>query len=356
MRRDLPRYVLEQSYDWNYDHPPTPTNADIPQLDRTWRFLNWDLESPLGIAAGPLLNGDWILYYASLGFDFLTYKTVRSRERACYEAPNLLPVDTAQMDGQEQRVTASSTMRGSWAVSYGMPSKSPDHWRADVERTRDRLPKEKVLSVSVVATVQSGWSMSQVAEDYARCAEWAISAGADCVETNFSCPNVSTCDGQIYTQPNDAALIAEVVKQRIGDVPLLVKIGHFRDTTAIAPLVMAIAPHVDAIVSTNSVTAQVQTADGKLYFNGQKRGICGAATLNASVAQVQQLVQVLDSHSTNVAVVGVGGIENANGVRQYLKAGAATVQLATSVMTNPLVGCEIRKSMAADPWPPAVDH
>ncbi len=48
-----------------------------------------------------------------------------------------------------------------------MPSSEPDRWRQDVERTRKELSKEKVLSVSVVGTVQEGWDVQRLAEDYA---------------------------------------------------------------------------------------------------------------------------------------------------------------------------------------------
>ena len=47
----------------------------------------------------------------------------------------------------------------------------------------------KLLVVSVVGTVQDGWSMDDLADDYARCARWAVESGADAVETNFSCPS-----------------------------------------------------------------------------------------------------------------------------------------------------------------------
>ena len=85
----------------------------------------------------------------------------------------------------------------SLAVSFGMPSMPPDAWRADVEDTRKLLAAEKLLSVSVVGTVQPGWSTDDLAADYAQCARWAVDAGADAIEMNFSCPNVATCDGQL---------------------------------------------------------------------------------------------------------------------------------------------------------------
>src|SRR5258706_12511947 len=47
-------------------------------------FLGLKVRSRLGIAAGILLNSKWVAAYAGLGFDVLTYKTVRSSHRPCY--------------------------------------------------------------------------------------------------------------------------------------------------------------------------------------------------------------------------------------------------------------------------------
>jgi dihydroorotate dehydrogenase (NAD+) catalytic subunit len=194
----FPRYDISQTYDWNYDHAPEPLEVDVPPVVGQWKFCGLPVASPLGIPAGPLLNGRWLLYYASLGFDVLTYKTVRSGRRDCYPLPNLQPVRCAQLGGGERNLSAADTMQGSWAVSFGMPSKSPEVWRPDIECTKDKLPSGKVLVVSAVGTIQPEWTIDDLADDYARCARWAVEAGADGVETNFSCPNVSTCDGQLY--------------------------------------------------------------------------------------------------------------------------------------------------------------
>lgn len=343
----LPRYDRHRTYRWNYEHAPEPADVEVPPVPGEWMFCGLPVGSPLGIPAGPLLNGRWILYYASLGFDVLTYKTVRSQARECYPLPNLQPVRTGPLTGRESELPTTDHMQGSWAVSFGMPSMAPDVWRADVEQTRKRLSPDKILSVSVVGTIQSDWTLDQLADDYACCARWAVTSGADCIETNFSCPNVSTCDGQLYQQPEAAALVAERVREAIGSVPLIIKIGHVTDAEQAGTLLKALAPFANALAMTNSVAATVRGHDGQLLFDGSQRGICGDATRTASVEQTRRFRRAIDEQALDVSLIGVGGAGTAAHVRRYLEAGAEAVHLATATMLDPFVGCRIRRELAS---------
>src|SRR5262245_60795794 len=127
MQQTLPRYDRDQTYRWNYDHAPdAPPQVDVPVVPGRWTVCGRPVGSPLGISAGPLLNGRWILYYAALGFDVLTYKTTRSTLRECYPLPNLQPVRTGPISSVGRSLVTSDKMRGDWAISFGMPSMEPD--------------------------------------------------------------------------------------------------------------------------------------------------------------------------------------------------------------------------------------
>ncbi len=249
-----------------------------------------------------------------------------------------------QISDDMTELPAAAEMEGSWAVSYGMPSKEPAVWRADMEATRHALPAGKLLSVSVVATVQDGWSLDDLAADYAQCARWAVEAGADIVETNFSCPNVSTCDGQLYQHPADAAQVVERVREAIGTIPLVVKVGHVPSVENAAQLIDAIGQSVDAIAMTNSVATQVRDQD-TLLFDGQKRGICGAAILEASIAQLKMFAGLIGDQGRNIELIGVGGISSADHVQQCLTAGAHACHIATAAMTDPEIALRIRADL-----------
>ncbi len=342
--KQLTGYDYQRDYDWNFDHPPAMAEVDVPPMPDSWQFCGLPVDSPLGIPAGPLLNGRWLLYYAGLGFDVLTYKTVRSVERACYPMPNLQPVQCGDLAGGEDVLPVSEAMHGSWAVSFGMPSKVPATWMADVEETKNFLPAGKVLSVSVVGSDQEGWTIEQLADDYARCARWAVESGADVVETNFSCPNVSTCDGQLYQQPQQACIVAEKVREAIGNVPLIIKIGHIDNDEAVEAILQSLAPFATALAMTNSVATTIEGRDGTLLFDGAPRGICGAATRVASIRQTSRFRSVAARVGLDIELIGVGGASTAEHVREYLHAGANAVHLATAAMVNPAVACEIRRA------------
>jgi dihydroorotate dehydrogenase (NAD+) catalytic subunit len=341
------QYDPQQSYRWNYDHPPDrPSPGEIPACPGRWTFCGRAVPSPLGIPAGPLLNGRWILYYAALGFDVLTYKTVRSTPRDCYPLPNLQPVLTSPLSSAATNLFTQPTMTGNWAVSFGMPSMRPDVWRTDIEWTRERLPSEKLLCVSVVGTMQPDWTIAELAADFARCASWAVAAGADVIEANFSCPNVSSSDGQLYQHADTAAVVARAIRDAIGSTPLVIKIGHLVDQASVDHLVAQVGTIVDAFSMTNCIAASVSQPDGTTLFEGQPRGIAGAAIRAASVQQVRRFADAIRRHGLPTRIVGVGGIFTVNDVAEYLAAGAESVQLATAAMLDPQVALQIRRDLS----------
>ena len=344
MAQTLKRYDITRDYRWNYNHVPEPVSIEIPTMSGSWTFLGRPISSPLGMPAGPLLNGRWVRYYASLGFDVLTYKTVRSSARECYPIPNLVPVRTDALQGGETELNAEPQMSGSWAVSFGMPSAQPDDWRRDIEQTRGDLREDQLLVVSVVGTIQPGWSIDELADDYALCARWAVESGADAIETNFSCPNVCSRDGQLYQEPKPAGIVASRVRAAIGTTPYLAKIGHLDNPTDAILLLDAVSEFVDGLAMTNSVATSVREPKSGLMFAGQKRGICGAATRKASIAQTKMFSELIKTKGLEIKLIGVGGVGTSEHVRAYLEAGAEAVHIATAAMVDPLVACSIRKS------------
>lgn len=335
----MQRYDIGQTYDWNYAHAPEhPVEIDVPPCPGSWDFCGLRVNSPLGIPAGPLLNSRWILYYASLGFDVLVYKTVRSSYRACYAPPNLLPVAGAPLTAEGRSLDAAPESP-SWAISFGMPSRDPAEWRADVERARRGLAPGQVLVVSVVASPQPGWTMDHVARDFAQCARWAADAGAHAVEANLSCPNVCTREADLYLLPEESARIAAAVRAAVPELPLILKAGLFPHRDTAAAFLNAVHPHVTAVSATNSITATVRGPDGTLLFDGLRRGIGGPVITERCLAETRMLAEF----GGRLRLISVGGVSSTQDVRDRLAAGAHHVQIATAAMLDPLLAVRIRR-------------
>ncbi len=339
----IDRYNINKEYVWNFDHAPVPVCADVPTIDGQWTYCGQPVDSPLGVAAGPLLNGRWLLYYASLGFDILTYKTVRGYERLAYGMPNLKPIIWPKGGPLPNKVNTSQEMEGNWAISFGMPSKAPRFWQDDVTETRKCLAKGKFLCVSVVATPSKGNSIDDVATDYARCARWAVDSGADGVEANFSCPNVSSVDGQLYLNATDAGVVASRLREAIPDKPLLLKVGHFIEKDFAQAFFESVSPHIDGLVMVNGFSARVQNEYGELLFKGRCRGIGGEGIRGLVFEQLAWFDEFIRDDCKPVRLVGVGGLTNSEHVRLALQLGCEAVQFATAAMLNPALCLEIKR-------------
>ena len=79
-----PTYRTDRSFEWNHANGPDfdgPWPAVPPTPTKT--VFGLKLNSRFGVPASILLNSRWIGTYARLGFDLVTYKTVRAVQRLC---------------------------------------------------------------------------------------------------------------------------------------------------------------------------------------------------------------------------------------------------------------------------------
>lgn len=342
-------YDITQSYEWNYAHAPAPpATADVPECPGSWDFCGLKISAPIGIAAGPLLNSGWLLYYATLGFDVVTYKTVRSSARPSFEPPNLVAVRGEPLTAADSPVTADPTARGSWAISFGMPSRDPDVWQEDVRAARRALRSRQVLVVSVVASPEAGWTIDRIAADFAQCARRARDAGAQVVEANLSCPNVESQEGHLWLSAAASKAIAQAINRESPQIPLVLKVGLFDDRAQADRFVRAVTGYATAISTTNTISTRVRARDGSLLFGGGRRGIGGRLIAGRCLDELRMLRDVVRQTGSDLRLISVGGVSTAVDVLERLAAGAHHVQLATAAMLNPEVGIAIRRQLSLE--------
>jgi len=352
-----PTYRIDRPFEWNFAHGPDfvgpwPTVPQTPSK----AFLGLPVRSRFGVPSSILMNARWVETYARLGFDILTYKTVRSVARDCHPFPNWAFVDAATArrvaaHDEPQIVTdvpepspATATMAG----SFGMPSTAPAFWREDIVRARAALGTGQILVVSIVATVEATTTRTEACSQVERLAAEVREAGAQAIETNLSCPNVPGREGEIYMDVEMAAEIAAATRRGAGDAPLLVKLGELESARHARGLLRALDPHVQGVVAINAPSRQIEAPDGTPYFGEvrQRAGITNGAIHEVALNGARTAAGIIRADALDLALVAVGGAATPEHVARFMDAGADAVQSATAAMWNPHLAVEVKN---ADP-------
>lgn len=364
----IPSYDWLKTYDDNYDYGPFTNFSEEDwleidsmrkQLDAKLpkkRFLGFNVNSTIGIAAGPLLNHNYVNYYSRLGFDWPMQKTVRSISTPVHPFPNILFLDLherlqeSSAGGKALALKAKASNKMTITNSFGMPSKSVDEWRADFSKTKPSEGQLKVISVVGTPPAKGKCvpdkEFSVFAEDFASLAQLAFEDGAQVVEMNFSCPNVTSSEGSLYSNPESAKKICRTVREQVGEgKKILVKIGHYSNEETLAKAIEAITSYADGVSAINTIPMQVFDAEGKQALPGEgrlKSGVCGYAIKELALKTIKGVKAQREKLGRGFAIAGVGGILEPSDARDFYDAGAEAIQIATGAMWDPLLALKTK--------------
>jgi dihydroorotate dehydrogenase (NAD+) catalytic subunit len=340
-------YKPSRSLAWNAAHPPKlPARPRrLPVLPV--RMFDRMVETPVGIAAGPLPNSKWVQAYCRLGYGLLTYGSVRSAARAALSPPNLVPChmgDPALVEtGSHRKVDPADF---TWAVSFGHPSADPEQWRADVKRAAERLGKEQLLIVSVAGTPEPGGDGEQLARDYARCATWAAEAGADVVEVLLASPSgPEERSPMVFENAPLAGYVVQEVRRAVGTRPIIAKLGATQSPRALHDLASRLAPWLDGFILVSGLQRRLLKGDGSPVLAGPGRetaSIAGGQVYEHCRVQVHELLAWRRAGAWDRVVLAVGGITTTERIRETLEGGATAAMLATGALADPLLAARYR--------------
>lgn len=340
-------YNINVSYKENFEEGPF---FDGEIIDRTFPpkedwidFLGCKIASPLGVPAGPLLNSKWTTLAANLGFDVVTYKTIRSKEHIGHPHPNIVYVNTmGDLTGDRMGDTLHvadkkpETMAEMGITnSFGMPSPSMEYLQEDIALANQSLENGQVMIVSVVGTPRDGEDFVQ---DFVKTAKFAHDAGAKLIEANFSCPNVVSGEGNICLSPEAVFEIGSQITQAIGDTPLIIKVGYYSDFELMKKVFVAAArAGVRSICGINTIGMRVIDEHGQpaLGESRLKSGICGEPIQKAALDFVKRAVDINDKEKLGLEIMGVGGITLPEHFDAFLHEGAKIAMTATGMMWDP---------------------
>ncbi|MDR9827217.1 hypothetical protein RCJ22_16565 [Vibrio sp. FNV 38] len=338
-------YDILKTYEDNYQNGPffdakLPTR---PTVTQTHNVLGFDVNSRLGVPAGPLLNSHWCDVYAQLGFDIPVYKTVRSVERNCHPAPNCVFLETAKQfshsdinteihpglrPARDEQITITN--------SFGVPSLAPSVWMKDIEEGNRKMGKNQLMIVSVNGT--PGLAERTLVEDYGYVSAMAKEAGSKVIEVNYSCPNLGgSKEGALFSDPENSALVSKKIRESIGDTPLFIKLG-WMPAEQLEKVIEANRPYVDGFSAINTIPRQVTTLDGNAALPGEGRlssGTCGFAIGDLAEEVTQNLIDLRTKWKDDFIICSVGGMMNAEDLHRRLDMGADLVMSATAAMWDP---------------------
>jgi dihydroorotate dehydrogenase len=353
-----PTYRVDRSFEWNHANGPDfagpwPAVPETPRKD----FFGLSVRSRFGVPASILLNSRWIETYAKLGFDLLTYKTVRSAARLCHPAPNWIFLDERSVaahlaDPEAALARATAPPRAPSAAtaagSFGIPSVAPEAWQPDIAAGPRARGPGPVRNRSVVGTARPGLSEEDFVADFADLGARVAAGGADVVEADLSCPNVARREGEVYLDVKLSAAIARAIRNTVEKRPILLKIGDIADRTKMAAFLESVASAADGVVMINAPSRRIVDAAGAPAFGAgrERAGVTGGAVKAIALRAVGDAAGYAARRSLPLKIVGVGGIASATDARAFLDAGAYAVQSATAATWNPHLAAELK---AADP-------
>ncbi len=359
-----PFYDPAKTYEDNYLHGPFGAFSHKPKkvfsVAAKSKFLNFKIDLPFGIPAGPIINSNFVKAAFNHGFSIVTYKTVRSCSFPCHPWPNIVPLkfkgNLTESKFGEPLVKANKFVPKITQLtitnSFGVPSKDPGVWQNDVKKALVYQNGGKLLILSFMGTKQAGFRENDFMRDFGTAAWLAKETGALILEVNLSCPNMGK-EGLVCYDIQRSQEICEIIKNKIGNTPLLVKIGYFsqKEEPLLEKLINSIHKHIAGICAINTIQMDIVDNSGKQALPGEGRlrsGVCGRGIKKCGLNMVGRLKKIKEKNGFHFAVVGIGGVMDAEDFLLYRQTGADVVQSATGAMWNPMLGFQISKFISAN--------
>ena len=191
---------------------------------------------------------------------------------------------------------------------------------------REKLPLLARFNTPVIANV-FGTSVEEYAEVI------TVLEGADglaAYELNISCPNVKKGGMQFGGDPSLASEVVAIARKAARRRPLWVKLSPLVANIGLMARSVAEAG-ADALTVANTYPAMaVDFQRRRSHLGSTTGGLSGPAIRPITLRLVWEV-----SRACSLPVIGVGGIETAEDVLEYMLVGSTAVQVGTASFTDP---------------------
>ncbi len=350
-----PIYDIEKSYLENFEEGPffdgSVPRREVPPKEQWVDFLGFPVATPIGVPAGPLLNSRFVTFAARMGFDVVTYKTIRSQKHPAHPLPNMIYVEAPDALAPEeegktlhQATTPPKDMASVGTTnSFGIPSRDPDYLIADIAKADSSLAEGQVMIVSIVGTPREGEDFTQ---DFVKTAEIALEGGAKIIEADYSCPNVASREGSIHRSPETIYTISKALKESLHGTPLIIKLGMIAEKGLLQEVLLAAArAGVDAICGINTLSMKIVNGEGNpaLGENRLRAGLCGGPIREAALQFITHAREIIEKEKLDMKLMGTGGVTLPQHFDHFFEAGADVAMSAVGMMWDPYLATKRRE-------------
>ena len=205
----------------------------------------------------------------------------------------------------------------------------------EVYKKRD-IPFLKQFDTKIIVNV-----CGHSEKEYLDCVEALTDSGADMLEINISCPNVSAGFLAFGQDPKMVEHITHEIK-KIAAQPIIMKLTpNVTDITEIARA--AEAGGADAVSLINTLTGMKIDVNRRTFVLANKTGgMSGPAVHPIAVRMVYQTAQAV-----KLPIIGMGGVCHADDALELILAGASAVAVGTENFTDPYATIKILEGIEA---------
>ncbi|MDY4232010.1 MAG: NAD-dependent dihydropyrimidine dehydrogenase subunit PreA [Candidatus Faecousia sp.] len=284
--------------------------------DLSVNFLGVKFENPFCLSSSPVGNCyDMCKKAYETGFGGVVFKTI---------GPKSYFID--EVSPRFDKLDKESTSFVGFKNMEQIAEHPLEENLADLRRLKAEFP-DKVLIASIMGNDEQTW------EELARL---VTEAGADMLELNFSCPQMTShaMGSDVGTSPELCRKYCQAVR-RGSKLPVLAKMTP--NVTDMVPVALAsLEGGADGIAAINTVKSVCNVdlnryigmpiVDGKSSISGYS----GKAVKPIALRFLQQMRS--DPRLKDLPISGIGGIETWEDAAEFILMGATTLQMTTSCM------------------------
>lgn len=265
------------------------------------------MKNPIATASGCGGYGEELAEFYDLGrLGAIVTKSITLQPREGHPPPRLVEVRAGMLN------------------AIGLANVGLDRFLAE------KLPALARFDVPVIVNVAG----STPEEYVAVCAALDAADGVAGIELNVSCPNVKRGGMEFGVAPEPLAALVEAVREKVTRATLIVKLSP--NVTDIAVTAKAAADAgADALSLVNTLRGMaIDPWTGRPALTNTVGGLSGPAIKPVAIYMIRRVWEEV-AGPRHLPVIGLGGVQFAEDVIEFLRAGATAVSVGTANFVDP---------------------